>query len=182
MNIKPLPIPLLALTAALLGLCGCAAPAPSGGMVASPAGDLTKHPEAVSVTVTGGAEVSSNSASQVANPDFTAALIKSIKQSGIFAKIVPGGEPGAVYELQVAIGVLDQPVIGADMTATLEARWKLVRHSNGYVMWDETIKSSHTAGAREAFTGIERMRLAIDGAAKDNIRQGITRLGTLALP
>lgn len=180
MQSKSLLLSLIAISGFLLG--GCATPTPSNAMVATPAGIAHKHPVSVSIKVNGGAEKSSESASQVSNPDFTAALAKSISQSGVFEKIIAPGEATPDYQLEVTLAGLDQPVIGAAMTATLESNWVLTRHSNGYVMWKKTIKTSHTTAAREAFTGVDRLRLAIEGAARETIRQGLTEIGAITLP
>lgn len=178
---RPSIIPFFLSAFAVLLLGGCETANPSSAMVAAPAGAITKHAASVNLSVTGGADKSTDSATQISNPDFIAALTKSIRRSGLFAKITP--ENGtAEYHLDVAIVSLDQPVIGAAMTATLETKWTLTRRSNDFVMWEKTIKTSHTTEAREAFTGVERLHLAMEGAAKDNIHDGIVQLGAITLP
>jgi hypothetical protein len=67
------------------------------------------------------------------------------------------------------------------MTATVEANWTLTRISNGYVLWQKKISGSHTTDAKEAFTGIERVQLAIEGAVQANIKDGISQLGSASL-
>lgn len=161
---------------------GCATDNSSDTMVAKKIGSLPKHAESLAIKVTGGSDKSSETTSQISNPDFAAALTKSIQQSGLFAKVIPAGQPGADFQLEIAIAELQQPVIGATMTATAEATWTLTRASNGFVIWQKAISASHTAGAKEAFTGVERMRLAIEGAARDNINDGLTQLSAVALP
>lgn len=101
---------------------------------------------------------------------------------GLFSKVLAGEESGADYRLVVAIADLQQPEIGAKMTATVDATWTLTRVSNGYEIWKKTISASHTTQPREAFTGVERLRLAVEGAALANIQNGLQQLGTASIP
>ena len=43
----------------------------------------------------------------------------------------------------------------------------------------ESIKSSHTATMGDAFIGVTRLRLAVEGAVRENIRQGILEISKL---
>jgi hypothetical protein len=43
------------------------------------------------------------------------------------------------------------------------------------------INTEYTATSGQAFTGVERLRLANAGVARENIRQMLTELGALAL-
>lgn len=178
MHLKTLTVFLLTISTLFIG--GCASNESNALSAAATA--APRHPESVTVRVTGGSEKSDNSTSQVSNPDFAAALTKSLQQSGLFAKIAPTGQSNADYQLEVTISPLQPPSIGASMTATIEANWTLTRHSNGFSLWKKVISASHTTEAKEAFTGIERVHLAIEGAAQENIKEGITQLGAVSLP
>jgi len=168
----------------ILLIAGCALLA--GGCASSSPVDVThataKHPETLSVRVTGGSDTNTANTSQVFRPQFASELTKSLRQSGLFGKVVSNDEPGAEYRLEIAIADLQQPEIGADMTATVDAKWSLVRASNGYELWHQTISSRHTTQAREAFTGVERLRLAIEGAVLANIKDGIGQLSAASIP
>ncbi len=179
MHTRPLLILLLALAGLFLG--GCATPAQSNAMVPTSLGPVTKHPESLSVSVTGGSETSAAGASQISSADFAAALSQSIQQSGLFAKIIPAGQSGD-YQLQVAIVRLQQPMFGFSMTATIETSWTLTRLSDHAAIWRKAITTSHTAKAGEAFAGVTRLRLATEGAARDNIQDAITQMSVVALP
>ena len=141
-----------------------------------------KHPEHLALKVTGGSDGSTASASQISNPFFVTTLSKTIHDAALFAHIVPSGQPGAEYQLEVAIAPLQPPTIGAEMVAIAEANWTLTRVSNGAIIWQKNISTPHTTNAKEAFTGIERVQLAIEGAAQDNIKEGITQLSAISLP
>ncbi len=161
--------------ASLLG--GCTSPALTSAMVPTSLGAVTKHIESLSINVTGGAEAMA----QISNADFSAALGQAIQQSGLFAQIKPMGSTGA-YHLEVSIVRLQQPMMGFSMTATLETNWTLSRVSDHNVIWQKAITTSHTAKTSEAFVGATRVRLATEGAARDNIQDALGQLSAVALP
>jgi hypothetical protein len=174
MNLKPFLASLLALSAFLFGGCVSDQPAPTTTSAVS-------HPESVAIKVTGGSDGTAATASQVANAYFITGLTKSLKHARTFGKVLPVGSAEAVFQLEVTIAPLEPPTIGESMTATVEANWTLTRVSNGYVLWQKKISASHTTGAREAFTGIERVQLAIEGAVQANIKDGVSQLGSASL-
>jgi hypothetical protein len=168
--------------AALL-LCGCVTASPS-----SPAAMTTvaaapvaaKHTESLGVTVTGGSETSALGASKISNEDFAEAIKNSIGQSGLFAKIVSTGQSD--YQLDVQIVRLDQPMFGTSFTVNLEATWRLMHSGDQKLIWEKAITSSSTATFSEAFSGVTRLRLANEGAARNNIQEAIADMSALALP
>jgi hypothetical protein len=178
MHTKPLLVA-LALTGLFFG--GCASPAQSNAMVPSRLGPVISHPESISVNVSGGSATTATSTSLISNPDFTAALSQSIQQSGLFASILSHGQL-ADYHLEVVIVRLQQPLFGFSMTATLETNWMLTRRSDQVTIWRKAITTSHTTKAGEAFAGVTRLRLATEGAARDNIQDAITQMSALTLP
>jgi len=179
MNPRILIATLLAVTGLFIG--GCATPAQSNAMIPTSMGTVTKHQESVSLNVTGGSETSAAGASQISNADFASALGQSIQQSGLFAKIIPAGQ-SSDYHLEVAIVRLQQPMFGFSMTATIETNWTLTKVSDHTVAWRKAITTSHTAKTGEAFAGVTRLRLATEGAARDNIQDAISQLSGVTLP
>jgi hypothetical protein len=179
MNLKSLLVPLLALSAFFIG--GCASDQSDASTASSAPQATVQHPESVAIKVTGGSDGTAVTASQVTNADFAADLAKSLKHARIFGKVLPGGSADAVFQLEVTIAPLEPPAIGESMTATVEANWTLTRVSNGYMLWQKKISASHTTGAKEAFTGIERVQLAIEGAVQANIKDGVSQLGSATL-
>jgi len=175
MQFKAIFIPLVACCALLLG--GCASSAP-----VAPTSTVAKHPESVAIKITGGSDTATATTSQVSRPQFVTELTKSLQKAALFGKVLSAEESGADYRLEIAIADLPKPEIGASMTATVDATWTLSRAGNGYEIWKKTISSSHTTQPREAFTGVERLRLAIEGAALANIHDGIQQLGTASIP
>ncbi len=59
--------------------------------------------------------------------------------------------------------------------------WTLTRTSTGEKVWQESIKSEHTTTTAEAFAGTTRLRMATEGAVRNNIGLGLTKLSNLPL-
>jgi hypothetical protein len=63
----------------------------------------------------------------------------------------------------------------------MEVNYTLVDTTSGKTVWTKNVASTYTASASAAFAGTTRLRLANEGAAKDNIQQVITDISTLNL-
>jgi hypothetical protein len=63
----------------------------------------------------------------------------------------------------------------------MEAGWTLKRANNGAVVWQESVKSEHTATTSDAFVGVTRLKMATEGAAKNNVAQGLEKISKLTL-
>lgn len=172
---------LVAVALATFGLFlgGCATPSNSSAMVPKVAPAARKHPEAVGVAVTGGSATSSMGASKISDQDFAEAIRSAITQSGLFARTVEGGKGD--YQLEVQIVRLDQPLFGASFTVKLEATWRLRRGADKAVLWEKAIESSFTATMGDAFVGTTRLRLANEGAARQNIEEAIKQMAGVDL-
>jgi hypothetical protein len=160
---------------------GCATPSNPSAMLAKLDAPVTKHANSVAVTVTGGADTSSMGASNISSNDFAEAIKSSISESQLFREVAASGNP-ADYQIQVQIVRLDRPMFGLSFTVTLEATWRLIHSSDKQVVWEKAISSSFTATTGDAFSGVKRLRLANEGAARNNIKDAITQMGTLTLP
>ena len=169
----------LLLVAVLTLLGGCATPAGHVGMTPDSYDTAKKHPQTVSLSVTGGKETSAAGKSQISDSEFQQALEAAITKSQTFSAVIQGN--GANYLLNVTMFNMQQPSFGLSFTVKLEAGWTLTRADSGEVVWQESIKSSHTATTSDAFVGVARLRLATEGAAKNNIKQGLAKISRLNL-
>ncbi len=164
------------------GIAGCAtsSPASPAGMAPQDLRVQRPHPHSIRVEVRGGRATDPKGPSQISNRALTRSIVDSIKASRVFTRVVAGA--GAEYLLRVDIVELEQsPRTGFSMTARMEARWTLLRPDTGKPVWAETIHSSYTASAISSRKAVTRMRLATEGAAKENIRQGIERISRMEL-
>lgn len=158
---------------------GCASASKPSAMTANFSAPITQNTGSVAVNVSGGSETSSMGASKIANADFSQAVQDSITQSGLFAKIAP--RSASEYNLDVQIVRLDQPMFGASFTVTLECTWRLARQNDGGVIWEKAITTPFTASMGDSLSGVTRLRLANEGAARANIQQALTEMSALRL-
>jgi hypothetical protein len=167
----------------LLSLCmvyslltGCAT-LTHEGMVPTKFEITKKHSQSVSISVTGGGE----GAAQISDISFMKALTDSIAKSQTFSRIVEGKDGD--YLLTVSIFNVERPSLpfGLSFTINMEAGWTLQRINNKTIIWQESIKSTHTATIDDAFVGAKRFQLAIEGAARNNIAQGLAKISQLSL-
>ena len=159
-------------------LAGCAAPTTREGMIPASVETTKKHPQTVSVSVTGGKETNPLWKSQISDTTFSEALVDAITRSQVFSRVVQG--KGGDYLLTVSLMSMSQPSFGASFTVSMEAGWSIQRADTGAVVWQEAVRSSHTAKMGDAFVGAERLRLATEGAAKNNIKQGLEKISALS--
>jgi hypothetical protein len=164
---------------AVLVLSGCSTPTQPTAMVPEIVRSYHRSAQSVAVEVSGGKETSAAGASQISNEDFSEALIRGIERSGVFAEVVQSD--AADYQLEAYIGILQQPLMGFSFTVRLEVSYRLVNKATGDVVMDRTIHSSHTTGAGESFAAVTRLRLATEGAARDNIDQLLLAISRLEL-
>ena len=151
-----------------LALWGCATPATFEGMVPTSFQTEQNHPETVRVNVTGGQETVALGRPQITNSAFTQALTESITKSRTFSRVIDDQSPKADYLLTVTLFSMDKLVFG--QTVSMEAGWTLRRGDDGTVVWQESIKSEHTDAD---------IRLATEGAARNNIAQGLRDISKL---
>jgi len=165
----------LLLIAAGFSVSSCAGPATVSGMVAAPTAAATAPPtlsRAIAVqTVGGGRETNPMWTSQVGNAEFQDALTKSLQARGMHAD-----GAAARYLLTVALVNLAQPMMGLDMTVSASVKYTLVERQSQTQVYDRLIDSSHTATFGDAVYGVERLRLANEGAIKKNIENFINDL------
>jgi hypothetical protein len=170
---------LLALCACVAVLGGCASAITSEALVPASISTAKKHPGTVSVAVDGGKETDSMGKPQVSNDAMRQALAEAITKSQTFSKVIEGS--GGRYVLTVSMFNLDQPSFGAAFTVKMEAGWTLKRADTGATVWQESIKSEHTATMGDAMAGMTRLRLATEGAARNNIANGLAKISQLNL-
>ena len=156
----------LALIMALL-VAACAQPAKKEAMIPSSVTALGLN-EAFrgalgTVSVTGGKKTNPLWVSNISNEDFAASLRESLRAQGYFAQRGPDG-------VQVILLSVEQPLLGADFTVTMSARYTIT-DAAGTTKFDQTIKAPYTAKFGDSLIGVQRLRLANEGAARENIKK-----------
>ena len=116
--------------------------------------------------------------SQVSSEAFQRALELSLENSGLLSKIASGGK----YQLTADLTRLDQPFMGIDMTVTATVRYSLVETQSRKEIYSKVIQVPFTAKFSDAALGVERLKLANEGAVKVNIQAFITDVLALNIP
>lgn len=163
-------IGIVILLSAVLVLGGCATSANKESMAVAPAVVLKKFPYSVRVETRGGSETGAMDSSNISNADLKAAIEASIATSGLFKTLT---QANSEYELTVALTQLSKPVFGGAFTVDMETGWSLVKASDKSVIMRKVIRSSHTATFSDSLVGVTRLRLAVEGAARKNIEDGL---------
>ena len=169
---------LLAVPAAalVLTLTGCAAITPQE-YTPAPVQLAKQHPQTVSVSVQA-KDAGDAERTRAESAAMTTALGDAIAASKAFSGVL---KDGGDYKLTVQIFNQTYPTMGFSMTSTLEMGWTLTRKDTGAVVWQQSIKSEHTAGVSDAFSGAERLKLVISSAVKKNFVEGLNRIAALQL-
>jgi len=161
-------------------LSGCATPAKVDQMIYAP-GDIEKvspvstyYKSIVVENVSGGSETNPLFSSQVSSEDFKGALEGSLRNANYLSDNSPGK-----YILTADLISLDQPFMGINMTVRAAVDYKLKDHISGKILFNDTIEAPFMATMSDAFIGVERLRLANEGAIKYNIRKLIDKLNSI---
>ena len=121
------------------------------------------------VQVTGGQDTNPLWTSELGPVEFRAALINSLRSAGLLHT-----GKGEAVGLEVQILAVKQPMLGASFTVTSWIRYTVRELGTGKSIFDQGIEATYTAKWNDAFLGVERLRLATEGAARENIRQFIS--------
>jgi hypothetical protein len=77
---------------------------------------------------------------------------------------------------------VDAPSFSYKMTVDMSVVWELIHSADGVPVLHEKIQSSYTGGAFEGgLIGANRVRVAAEGAARENIRIGLEKIASLNL-
>jgi len=163
----------------LLTLSGCATPVTHEALVPVSLEVTKHHPQSVAVVASGGTETSAIGKPQVSDVELQQAVTAAINQTKTFSRVVDG--KNGDYILTVNVFSISQPSFGFSFTVGVEMGWTLTRADNSTKIWQEAIKSEHTVGATEAFVGATRLKLATEGAIRNNVKQGLVKISALSL-
>jgi hypothetical protein len=132
----------------------------------------------VQIKVEGGQKTDPSGSSEISDEAFQQALTEAINKSGIFSKVVASNGD---YDLNITIIAVVKPDFAFNMNVSMAANWKIIRANDNEVLFNEIISKPYTANFNSAFTGIARLRIAVEGAGQENIKEGIARLSRLKL-
>lgn len=166
-----------ALCAALVSLAACAGGArPERIAVSSPDIYITGHPLSGTLMldqVQGGSETNPLWMSNISNEEFREGLEQSLRSAGLMAD----SPDLAQYRVISNVQSLDRPMAGFDMNVTMSVRYTVAPVGGGAPIFDEVVTTTGVGRMGEEFLGVERLRIAIEAAARENIGEFIRRLG-----
>ena len=160
-------------------LGGCATNADVGQMVANyqPAHKLKNaalHNNINVAAVNGGHETNPLWTSQIDNDGFKSALIQSLQQANLSSQLASAG-----YKLTANLVKLHQPLLGLNLTVTAQVHYNLQNQKTNKIVYDRDITSSYTATFKDSALAITRLKMANEGAARENISNLINDLYNL---
>lgn len=161
--------------AALLAGCASTTPTEEGMIPAFTVRGVRGpvHPEAVAIEVKDGG--------RIPGPAFRQALADAVTMSRVFSRVAPSGP----YVLSVTVNRLEVPEsrfnINLAPTVRMEAAWTLRRAGTRAAVWQATVRSESTSQPSDTLDGKARLRMAIEGAARENIAAGLARLAKASL-
>lgn len=167
----------LALTLIASTLVACAQPAKVTNMVPALTPSLMANQKSpltnkvVIAAVTGGKTTNPMWTSEVGDAEFQQALEQSLQAAGLLA---PAGAK-ETYQLRTQLKELEQPLVGLSMKVTAVANHQLQSPAGAEVL-NKTLTTPYTAAFGDAFMGVERLRLANEGAIRENIKALIEEL------
>lgn len=161
-------------------LIGCAAPFNAGNMVPDHVTLVHRLSGDVSVTVAGNRESSAVGASEISNDAFAQAIGNALDRFGLFTKVEPAGAV-ARYKLIAFVGQTDQQLEGPAQTVKMKVSYQLVDAPTGNTLWAQNVQSRYTATEGGYLAVVKRLRLANEGAARDNIQQMLHGISTLEI-
>ena len=177
---KKLSIASLLLIATVLS--GCASPARVDQMMVAgtPAQRISQTPHKNNIAVkdvTGGKETNPMWVSNVGNSEFEQALEGSLRNAGLLS----GGKQLGKYVLVAHLEKVDQPFGGFNMTVTATVNYMLVERATGKEIMNQRISLPFTASMSDALSGVERLRIANEGAVRANLTKLIEEIEMLGV-
>jgi hypothetical protein len=169
----------LSIVSAALALLGaCAKPVSPSAMVPDvtgiSAGPASAYRGAITAgEVSGGRKTSPLWTSQVDNPEFREALVRTLMESGL------GRADNGRFRLDAVLQKLEQPFAGFAMTVNATIAYKLTEVATGVVVYDKAITTPATATLDDAIDGQARLKIANERAIRANLRQLIEELYVL---
>jgi len=148
---------------------GCTTPALSRDMTVNNAVIKKKFPYSVSLYVQGGRQSEVGELPQISDEEFKKALVSSITNTKVFARISEGPSD---YYLEVIIINISQWLYQSGVH--VEIGWRLTNKMTDEIVWQKSIKTSGEAAALNKGD-------ALEAAIKENIQRGLEQISTLEL-
>jgi hypothetical protein len=128
--------------------------------------------------VSGGKDTNPLWVSNISSADFEQALQASLRS----AELLAPSRQDCRLKLTAQLLSLAQPAMGLDMTVTASVLYTLIDCRTQKEVWVRTITLPYTAAFSDSLLGVERLKLANEGAARVNIRKLVELLAVFDPP
>jgi hypothetical protein len=125
--------------------------------------------------VTGGQETNPLWKSNIGSIEFERALESSLRNAGLLSENRQAGK----YTVTAHLSKVEQPILGISFKVTAHVEYTLVERATGKSVYGRTIAEPYTAGFSDAVLGVERLRLANEGAVRTNIAKFIDEMSRM---
>jgi hypothetical protein len=165
----------------LAALSGCATPARIDQMTArriDTSKIIAETPLKNNISlksVSGGESTNPLWVSKVGDAEFRQALEQSLRTATLLAS----DQSKSHYLLATKLISLDQPFIGLDLRVTATIEYLLEEKATGRNVFTKTISTPFTATFSDAAIAIERLKIANEGAVRENIEKLIHEILSL---
>ncbi|TDX32532.1 hypothetical protein [Rhodovulum visakhapatnamense] len=160
----------------LLFLGACVQTGPMGSMapgVIGPVAPGSAWANAVgTVTGTDGLVANPMWNAEFSGPGFRSDLAQSLSRAGILTA-------GGTYRLNADVQSVTQPQTGTRVQVAMVVHYT-IHDATGLAVFDQTVTTSYTSPLGQAVRGVDRLRIASENAAKDNIALLLRSLGASA--
>ena len=168
----------LVLVSCLMLMGGCSTPAHFQNMTYTQPLDNsfdTKLSEQVEiVAVQGGTKTNPLWVSQISNEDFQKALEISLSSQGLLAD-------NGQFNLKVTLLEVKQPMFGINLQVSTQVNYTIVDTNKGEIVFNQVIDAAHTATFSDSLVAATRLKMANEGAGKNNIKTFLERLSNLSI-
>ena len=126
------------------------------------------------IAVQGGSKTNPLWVSQISNEDFRKALEVSLSSQGLLAD-------NGQFNLTVTLLEVKQPMFGLDLQVSTRVNYTIIDTNKGEIILDQIIDAVHTATFSDALVAATRLKMANEGAGKNNIKKFLERLSNLSI-
>ena len=175
---------MIVLTVAMLTLSACASPAVMQNMVVTPqdmkaiapSPDFKNGMTIAQVNI--GETTNSSWVLKVDKASFQGALSASLEQNGLLAD----QQSLSKFDVFASIVSLKQPIFAMDFMVTSDVKYQVVERKSKVTWYEELISISYTPANRDTGFPAGGLRLANEGAIRENIKEFITQLSKTTPP
>lgn len=125
--------------------------------------------------VSGGQDTNPLWTSEISSEEFKKALINSLADT----QFIDIDSVNSDYSLSAVLIEVEQPILGANLTVTTVISYSLVDNNTKKEIFYKKITAPYTAKWNDAYLGVERLRLANEGSARENIKKLINELQSI---